>query len=135
VTGVNVFQVEVEKDKVVLALGGRLRDLLLSCAQAERLSAALRTAAGHAGKEPPAVVRAEAWDLKVESYDGKVALRFTAPVNNTAAPGRVPMPPGVARRLADVLDLKRSQAEVKMRLVFQRPRGIPRGSPRPSHTG
>jgi hypothetical protein len=122
-----MFRVEVEGDKVVLALGRKTGDLLLSCGQAEHLSAALRAAAALTEKEPPSLVKGEVWDLKVESYDGKVALRFFPPVNNTAPLGQVPMPPAAARKSADAVDLKRRQAEYKMRLVLSKSctRGVP----------
>lgn len=115
-----MIRVEVEKDKVVLAAGPRPRDLLLPCAQAERLADALRAAAGLAAKEPPSLVKGEGWGAEVESYDGAVALRFFPPAGNTAPPGRVPLPPAAARGLADAVDSKRRQAEYKMRLVLSR---------------
>jgi hypothetical protein len=112
------FAVSHEGDKVVLDLGGRRRDLLLSCAQAERFAGALRRHAAGAERAPPVLARGERWAAKVESFDGLVAVRFFPP--SVGAPELVSLTPAAARALADAADWKRSCAEHKLRITLAR---------------
>jgi hypothetical protein len=111
-----VLHVDVEGDRVVIDLCGRRRDVLLGCGDAERLARGLRAGADRARRAPPELARGERWDARVESYDGFVALRFLPPA--VGAPGRVPLTPAAAEKLADLVDFKRQQAAYKMRFVF-----------------
>jgi hypothetical protein len=111
------IRVEVERDRVVIDLGGRRRDLLLSCSQAYALADGLDQAAAFALAEPPALALGESWGVKAESYDGLVALRFDPPF--AGAPELVPMTPAAARKVAEAVRMKASQAEHKMRLVVK----------------
>ena len=111
------FAVFAEGDKVVLDLGGRRRDLLVSCSQAEKLEHELQRCAKIAEKALPELIKGEVWDVRAESYDGFVALRFIPPLTGNAA--RVPVPFAVARQLADLVRFKRQQAAWKMRFAFQ----------------
>ena len=98
---------------LLCASAGR-RDVLLSCADAEKLVEALRVASRQAELGHPSLYRAEPWQCMVESYDGLVALRFSRPAK------RVPLPALVARRLADHIEFKKQQAAYRMRFVFDR---------------
>jgi hypothetical protein len=111
------IRVEVEQDRVVIDLGGRRRDLLLSCSQAYALADGLDAAAAFALAEAPALALGESWGVQVESYDGLVAVRFDPP--HVGAPERVPMTPQAARKVAEMVRFKASQAEHKMRLVVK----------------
>lgn len=104
-------------DKVIVDLGDRVRDVLLTCGQAEDLEQALRRLANVAELAAPELVRGEMWDVKVESYDGCVAVRFVPPFAGNAT--RVPIPFDVARKLADLVRFKREQAAYRMRFVFK----------------
>lgn len=108
--------VTVEGDKVVLLLPGRRRDVLLSCGEAERLVLEVGSRVPTAESAPPSVYRGEVWDVRVESYDGYVALRFIPP--SPGFPDRVPLPPAAARKLCEIVTFKRQQAAYKMRFVF-----------------
>ncbi len=111
-----MFVVGIEKDKVVLDLGGRVRDLLLDCDMALELANTLEAWARIAEKQPLAPFRGEPWGCKVESYDGKVAIRFRPPLGN---PTRVPLPAGMARKLAETIRAKESWARHGMRLEIR----------------
>jgi hypothetical protein len=102
-----MVSVSAEGDKVVLDLHGRRRDVLLSPLDALRLADALDEKAAGAERAAPELVRGEVWNVHVTSFDRKVALRFTPPLGVTC--GRVPMPAGAARRVAELL---RSNAEL-----------------------
>jgi hypothetical protein len=110
------FAVSSEGGRVVIDLGGRRSDLLLSCAQAERFAGALRLAASEAELAPPSLAKGERWACKAESFDGLVAVRFFPP--SVGAPERVPLTPEAARALADAVDWKRQQAEHKLRITL-----------------
>lgn len=74
------------------------------------------------------------WGVKVESYDGYVAVRFRPP---DPGPIRtVPMPPDMAIHMAGLLRFKAQQAAYKMRFEFRNGGGAPeRQQPRPKrHT-
>lgn len=108
--------VSQEYDKVVIDMNGRKRDVLLSCAQAERFEEALIDFAAKAELSTPQLIRGEHWSIRVESFDGMVAIRFNPPyVGN---PEKVLIPYQVARELAKLVKLKRQQAEYRMRFVF-----------------
>jgi hypothetical protein len=108
--------VSAESGLVVLDLCGRRREVLLPCDVALRLAEAIEAAAKVAETEL-AVSTGSPWGCKVESYDGFVALRFDPPT--VGNPETVPLPPDVARKLADLIRFKEQQAEYKMRFVFQ----------------
>jgi len=103
-------------DKVLILLDGRRRDVLLSCAAAEEFAQALRRFAATAELETPELIRGETWEIGVQSYDGYVAVRFHPPTPGN--PRRVPLPPAVARALADRTMFKAQQAAYRMRLQF-----------------
>lgn len=112
-----MFKVGSEGDLVIVALCSRRRDLMLSVAEALSFAEALDSCAIDAEKESPSLVRGEQWGAKVESYDGRVAVRFFPPgVGNV---DRVPLPPRAARQLAETVRDKASWAEYKMRLVVE----------------
>lgn len=104
-------------DKVWLDLGGRKRDVLLTCAAAEAFARGLEGAAALAGAEPPGLFGGEWWGVRVESFDGFVALRFDPP--EVGAPGRVPLSVAAARKLAGLVRDKAAWARHKMRLVIR----------------
>lgn len=109
--------VGAEKDLVILHLTRRRSDVLLRCADAEALVRELRAQAVIAEISEPTLMRGEPWSVKVVSYDGMVGLRFFPP--HAGAPERVPLPPAVARALADDVEFKSQQARHKMRFVFK----------------
>lgn len=88
-------------DKVMLDLGGRRRDVLLTPLCAARLAGVLDEQAALAERAPPELVRGEVWEVGTDSYDGRVVLRFTPP--GLGHPERVPLPASVARQLAETL--------------------------------
>lgn len=112
-----MFAVRCQGDKVVIDLGGRRRDLLMSCGAAEEFENALRQKASEAERAPPELVKGEVWGARVESYDGYVCVRFTPPLGGN--PTKVPLPPAAARRMADLVQFKRQQAAYKMRFEFR----------------
>jgi hypothetical protein len=111
-----VLTVRAEGDKVIVDLCGRRRDVLLTPGEAERLAAALEENAALAEREMPELVRGEVWGAKVESFDGKVAIRFCPPL--AVATTRVPLSAKAARLLAAVIRDKASWAKHKARLVL-----------------
>ena len=110
------FAVFVEKDKVILDLGGRRRDILMTCGEAEKFAFTLELGANSADLAPSEVVKGERWEIEVQSYDGRVACRFHAP--GPGYPRCVPLPPAMARRLAARVRFKAQQAAYKMRFEF-----------------
>ena len=112
----SVLSVFSETDKVILDLGGRKRDVLLSCSAALDLAGALEQHTAVADLEPKSLVRGEVWDVFVESFDGMVAMRFTPPYQHVGDPKRVPIPPAAARSIAGLIREKESWARHKMRL-------------------
>ena len=112
-----MFAVCQEDDKVIIDLMGRRFDLLITCEQAEKMEQSLRDAANLAETAPASLIKGEQWNLKCESFDGMVALKFFPP--HVGAPSRVPLTPVAARAVADAVKFKREQAEHKLRLVFQ----------------
>ena len=109
--------VTVEGDRVVLLLLGRRRDVLVSCGEAEKLADALRRGANTAENAKPTLVRGERWEACVESCDGVVGVRFLSP--EPGYPQRIPLPPQVARALANRIRFKAQQAAYRMRFVFK----------------
>ncbi len=107
--------VHSEGDKVVLDLGGRVRDVCLGMIEAEELANSLEQYAWCAELAAPELIKGEVWDAKVESYDRKVWLRFWPPVGSTAT--KVFLPAVVARRMAGMVRFKRQQAAYGMRFV------------------
>lgn len=112
-----MLSVSQERDRVILDLHGRRRDVLLPCDVALRLAEALETAADLAEREPPTLIRGERWGCQVESAYGQVCLRFTPP--DLGNPERVPLTAAAARKLADVIRFKEEQAEHRLRLNFK----------------
>ncbi len=109
--------VAVENDLVILDLGERKCDLLLSCAQAEQLAEALISASEFAEQGEPSLVKGERWNIQVESFDGMVAMRITAPAVGYVS--RVPVSSRAARSLSELLVEKASWAKHKMRLIVK----------------
>lgn len=107
--------VSQDKDRVVLGLTGRRRDVLLDCGAAEELVHQLRGRAAKVELGPPTLVT-EIWGATVESYDGFVALRFSPP--GVGGIDRVRLTADMARKLADLVEFKAQQARFKMRFVF-----------------
>ena len=103
-------------DKVMILLPSKRRDVLLTCGEAEKFVEALEQFADTADRGRPTLVRGERWEVGVQSYDGYVAVRFLPP-----SPGyvdRVPLPPAVARALAERVRFKSQQAAYRMRFEF-----------------
>lgn len=112
------FGVFVEGDKVMLDLGARRRDILMTCGEAEKFAAHLEAGANTAERATPEVVKGDHWEIEVQSYDGQVACRFHAP--GPGYPERVPLPASIARKLAARVCFKAQQAAYKMRFEFTR---------------
>jgi len=104
-----------ESDRVIIDLCGRRRDVLLSCLQADDVANALDENAGRAERELPSLIRGEQWGCKVESYDRQVAIRFQPPLGATT--NRVTLPADAARKMAELIRFKESQARHGMRFV------------------
>jgi hypothetical protein len=113
-----VLTVRQEGDKVLLDLGGRRRDVLLTPLAAADLAEALEAAADAAARAPAKLFRGEPWGCHVTSFDRHVALRFVGP--DVGLPERVPLPPAAARRLAAKLEENASWAGYGMRLTVGR---------------
>lgn len=113
-----MLKIFAENDLVIIDLCGRRRDVLLSCLQADEVAEALDRHAAEADLAGPTLSRGEVWDVKVESYDRQVALRFNPPMGLAAS--RVPLPPKIARKLADLIRMRISQAQYGMRLTLAR---------------
>lgn len=111
-----MLTVRQEGDKVILDLGGRRRDVLLTPLAAADLAAALEAAADLAARAPAQLFRGERWSAHVTSFDRHVALRFDGPWSGR--PSRVPMPPDVARRLAAKVRENATWAGYGMRLLI-----------------
>lgn len=107
-----------ENDLVILDLCGRRRDVLLSCGTAADLAQRVRELADEAEAADSTIFVGRIWDVKVESFDTAIALRFTPPWQSQGDPWRVPMRAGAARRFADLIDSKVSFAQYGMRLVL-----------------
>lgn len=105
--------VQYEGDRVIVGLQGRRRDVLLTCGCAEEFAMALRGAANGAENQETSLLT-EVWGAKVLSFDGFVAIRFFPPIGTTTT--RVPMPAGMARKMADAVDFARQQAAYKLRI-------------------
>lgn len=110
-----MLSVTAAGDKVMLDLGGRKCDVLLTPLNAARLAGALDDQAAVAERAAPELVLGEVWAIRTDSYDGCVALRFTPP--GLGSPDRVPLPAGVARRLAETLRRLAVWAGYKTRLT------------------
>lgn len=132
-TQIKVFS---EGDKVILDLGSRRTDMLISVDAAYRLAAAIEEKISEAEREAGEVFAGKQWGLKVESFDGQVGFKFFPP--EECAVTRVPLPVrfltrirtdgqneyvNVAQRVADMIKFKAQQAENKMRFTFQ-PAGV-----------
>jgi hypothetical protein len=111
-----VLTVRQEGDKVILDLGGRRRDVLLTPLAADDLAEALEAAADRAARAPAELFRGERWSAHVTSFDRKVALRFTGP--DLGLPDRVPMPAAAARALAAKVRENATWAGYGMRLLI-----------------
>jgi len=70
-----------------------------------------------ASLEPAELNRGEAWGALVESYDGKVVLRWYSPFGKGVT--RIPLTVAAAIQLADMIKFKAQQAAYKMRFVTQ----------------
>jgi hypothetical protein len=110
-----MLTVRQEGDKVILDLGGRRRDVLLTPLAAADLAEALEAAADAAARAPAELYRGERWACHVTSFDRRVALRLAGP--GFGLPGRVPLPPAAARRLADLLRTNANMAGFGMRIT------------------
>lgn len=111
-----MLKVYHHKDRVVLDLCSKRRDVLLTCGEAENLKHALRSAAVLAERSvDKELYRGEVWNIRVESYDGKVAIRVDPPTIGSV--DRVLLPVEVAVRLADLIQFKTQQAAYKMRFT------------------
>lgn len=108
--------VDVQDDLVILHLTNRRTDVLLTCAAAEELTRQLRAKAAIAEHGKLTLVKGERWEIKTQSYDGFVAIRFFPPT--VGAITRVPLPPRIARALADDIEFKFSQAKHMIRFTF-----------------
>jgi hypothetical protein len=117
-----MITVACERDIVIIHLGSRQRDLLVTCSEAEKMTHALRKMANQAEASARmglhALYRGESWECRIDSYDGVVAIRFFPPQQSTTA--RVPMSVTAARAIADRIEFVRQQAEYKMKFNFGR---------------
>ena len=110
-----VFQ---ERDRVILDLCGRLKDVSFNWKIGETLVATLRDRASDAEAWRSAnrtTICTKMWGLRVESYDGQVFMRFRPPESGLT---RVPLTPEAARTLADKIEFRLQQAAYKMRFEF-----------------
>lgn len=98
---------------VVLEMNRRKRDHLFGWKLADVIIESLREAANVADQQVAKAKLVLSWEAKVESYDGFVALQFVGP--EAGVPKRIPMPPDIARKLADLIEWKSQQAAYKMR--------------------
>ena len=112
------FSVFVEGDKVIVDLGARRRDVLMTCGAAEKFAESLEAGANGAELAVPSLVKGERWAVGVQSYDGQVACRFVGP--GPGYPQRVPLTAALARMLAGRVRFKAQQAAYKMRFEFAR---------------
>lgn len=113
-----MLKVETERDHVILVFENRGRDLLLSPDQARSLADALERAAGYCEEWTRAggrghLFRGEPWMAHVESWDGKVNVRFSQTTD------RVRLPAAAARGLATEIRAKAPEAEVRMRITWR----------------
>ena len=106
------MRIRVENGLVILDLGGSKRDMLLSVDDALKLAEGLKVML----LAEKRIIRNEAWECKVESYDGKVALRFCYP--GIGLSSEVPLTVEAARKLARVIENKAMQAKDNMRLIL-----------------
>lgn len=137
--------VYVEDGQVLLYLGSRRKDVLLDVDAAYQLSEHLSVGADRADESRkvggiylplrPTKYHGQQWGVKVESYDGTVAIRFRPP--ESGAGDRVPIPTEMARHLAGLVRFKAQQAAYKLRFAFAgegtgKPRPRPRQRPAPT---
>lgn len=109
-----MFCVRLHEDKVLIELGRRTRYLLLSPLEAERMADAMEECAALAERAPAGLFRGENWGVFVTTYGNHVALRFTAP--GLGLSERVPVPPGAARQIADLLRRNADTAGYRLRI-------------------
>lgn len=109
-----MIRVEPSGDKVLISLGARMRDVRLTVDAAKELAQALLNAHSVAERNPPELNRGEPWEIKVQSYDGSVWLRFYPPFGHRA--GVVPIPRECVHALADRINFKADQARHRLRV-------------------
>lgn len=114
--------VSADRDRVVLAFGGRLRDLCIEPWDAAKLAEAIDTAAAHCERWMDAggrgeLVKGELWDVLVQSWDGRVNIRFVR-VGDSGLHDRVSIPYRVAREIAHRARLKVTEARFRVHLAM-----------------
>ena len=108
-----------ERDRIILDLGGRRRDVWLGWKAAEETVSLLRAFAAQIDDwlafNPPSLLT-QAWRASVVSYDGVTWIRFVP--ESPGCPERVPLTAKAARALADRIEFSSQQAAYKMRFEF-----------------
>lgn len=116
-----------EKDRVILDLCGRRSAFGFDWRTAEPLVIALRDDAArvedYLKTHQPSIATSE-WDVKIQSYDGGIWFQVKSSI--PGAPDRIPMPPEMARKMADRIEFVCQQAAYRMRFEFARTLGGPR---------
>lgn len=116
------ISVSADRDRVVLAFAGRLRDLCLEPWDAARFAEAIESAAAHCERWMTAggrgeLVKGEEWTAYVQSWDGRVNVRFRR-VGDTGLHDRVSIPYRVAREIAHRARLKVTEARFRVHLAM-----------------
>lgn len=93
-----MLTVNQDRDKVVIHLGGRCRDVLLTPEEAFRLADSVDEVVPLAESAPPGLILNQQWNIYIGFRDGSVVLRVTPPFVGNA--DRVPFPPKAARAFA-----------------------------------
>lgn len=125
------LKVDAEGDKVIIDLGSRRTDMLISVDLARRLAAAIEEKAAEAELEPAELVEGKPWGINIRSFDKQVGFKFYPP--EEAAITRVPLPVrmvigedrngnpvvvNTARKVAGIIRFASQQAEHGLRFIF-----------------
>ena len=105
-----MMSVAVEMGLVCIRFNYNCSSVLLPIDDAMALADDLETASKQADFIPSTLFRNEPWEVNVQSYDGKVGISFSRATN------RVPLPPKIARRLAEKIRYQAEWAKWKMRV-------------------
>ena len=112
-----------QRDRVLVDLGGRRRDLMLEPWDAARFAEELERQAAHCERWLAAggrgeLVKGSSWTALVRSWDGLVNIRF----NCDGAAGlhaRLSIPAAAARQLANETRLKVTEARFRVSILSQ----------------
>src|SRR5262245_25698162 len=106
-----------EGDHVILDLCGRKRSVLLTPLGAVQLADSLRESADRAELEPKSLVEGQVWNCFITNMDRQVVMHFRSP--DSSVPERVPLPPKVARAIADLLYTNANMAGYGLRITVK----------------